>query len=319
MRTLTLALVAGLALPVASGVQAADLDYGVLRGPDYETEVAVIDWSGVYVGAHAGYNSASADFKGVFSSLVLVETRNTIAERSLGASNLLAPRSANLQVGSFGGFAGYNVQIDETVLGIEVDYTSFGKSLSTFDSVGRFVRDSTGYLNTARLSGSAKREVEDYGTIRVRGGYAIGSFLPFVTAGVALGRINATDEVSVQTYGYDQVAYNNNLTLPANQRTLVGNYGYTSFDSANPDASTPAPARIVRANRNKVMGGITLGAGLEFALTSNIILRAEYQYVMLNDFAANRKKDPDNNQVTTYGALGATSINTVRAGAAIKF
>jgi opacity protein-like surface antigen len=59
MRTVTLALLAGFTLGAIAPVQAADLDYGVLRGPDYEPEVPVIDWNGIYFGGHGGYTSAS--------------------------------------------------------------------------------------------------------------------------------------------------------------------------------------------------------------------------------------------------------------------
>jgi outer membrane immunogenic protein len=51
-----------------------------------------------------------------------------------------------------------------------------------------------------------------------------------------------------------------------------------------------------------VIGGVALGAGLEFALTSNIMLRGEYQYVLFNDFKGH-----------------SAEINTVRGGAAVKF
>ncbi len=50
------------------------------------------------------------------------------------------------------------------------------------------------------------------------------------------------------------------------------------------------------------MAGVALGAGLEFALTSNIVLRGEYQYILFNDFDGHK-----------------VNVNTVRGGAAVKF
>jgi opacity protein-like surface antigen len=317
MRTLTLALVAGLGLSSISAVQAADLDYGVLRGPDYDVVEPVVDWSGVYVGAHAGHSSANVDFKNVYQSLVRSVTAFSTAESDFGASGLMSPRFKTTQGGSFGAYAGYNYVFDNTVVGLEVDYTRFDRGTGTIDRIARFGTSSIGYMETVDLSGTASRKIEDYGTIRVRGGYAIDNFLPFVTAGLAIGRMQVAERAVIRHYGYDDVTYKANQALTSGSPAFVNSFGYTSFSQTNPAAGIPAAGRVVTNNKTKVVGGIALGAGLEFALTSNIILRAEYQYVMLNDFAAN-VKNVDGQEVNG-GATGATSINTVRAGAAIKF
>ncbi|GJD96443.1 outer membrane protein [Methylobacterium iners] len=302
MRTLTLTLVAGLALPGISAVQAADLDYGVLRGPDYETEAAVVDWSGVYVGGFAGYTSASLGFKNAFEPLVAKALKDTTAETEFNASTLLAPISARVGGASYGAFAGYNYQFDDTVIGVEVDYTRFDLSGSTSDSISRFKTTSGGYLETVALSGIAATKIEDYGTIRARAGYAFGSLLPYITGGLAIGRAQVSDQVNIQYYGYDQATYQANLANTTGAPAYVNRFGYASFNSTSPGASTPAAPYVVRRASTKTVGGIALGAGVEWALTQNIVLRGEYQYVLFNDFDSHK-----------------VNINTVRAGAAIKF
>ena len=317
MRTLTVSLLAGFSFLGVPAAQAADLDYGVLRGPEYETVAPVIDWSGVYVGGHGGHSSANINFKNVYQPLVRSVTAFSTAESDFGASGLMSPGSKTTQGGSFGAYAGYNYVFDDTVIGLEVDYTRFDQAAGTDERISRFKTNSIGYLETVDLSGTASRRIEDYGTVRVRGGYAIDNFLPFVTAGLAIGRMQVAERAVVRNYGYDDNTYKANQALTTGLPTFVNNFGYASFSQTNPAGSIPASGQVVTNNKTKVVGGITLGAGVEFALTSNIILRAEYQYVMLNDFSAKFKTV--NGVEVQGGAVGATSINTVRAGAAVKF
>lgn len=302
MRTATLALLTGFTLGVVAPVQAADLDYGVLRGPDYEPVSPVIDWNGVYVGGHGGYTSAALGFKNVFQPIVAKALIATTAETDLGASSLLTPSSQRVDGTSFGAYAGYNYQFEDTVVGVEADYTRFEKLGSTFDALGRSKLNSAGFYETVDLAGLASTKIQEFGTIRARAGYVMGNFLPFITGGVAIGRAQVTDQVAIRDYGYDQAAYKANTALTSGTPAYVNNFGYQTFDQKNPSNSTVASPEVVKKVTTKVVGGVTLGAGLEFALTQNIILRGEYQYVLFNDFDGHKM-----------------NLNTVRGGAAVKF
>lgn len=308
MRTVTLTLLAalgaaptiGLLTLAANDARAADLDYGVLRGPDYDPPVPAIDWSGAYFGAHAGYSSAALGYRNVYQEMIANRLHDTTAESTFGASTLLRTNPRRIDRSTFGGYAGYNWQFDDVVLGVEADYTRFGKTGLTSDSIGR--TNVTGdMLETVHLNGTSSTRIQDYGTIRARAGYAMGSLMPFVTGGLAIGRATVVDRVDYQYYGFNQTTFNANQALPQAQRANVFNYGYQNFDPNNPAGSVPAETSLVRA-KTKVVGGITLGAGLEFALTQNIVLRGEYQYVLLNDFDGHK-----------------VNLNTVRGGAAVKF
>ena len=123
---------------------------------------AVHDWSGVYVGAQAGYALGKSDSGGFF---------------------LLAPGSdvtgALKPEGFTGGlYAGYNLQFGSPlVFGVEGD-------IEYADIKG----SSALYLNGAPvLSNEMSSEMNWKGSVRARVGYAIDRLLPYVTAGVAFG------------------------------------------------------------------------------------------------------------------------------------
>ena len=95
--------------------------------------------------------------------------------KSLGA--------ANDNRDGFGGFAGYNSQWDDVVVGIEANYMHGGF---------RALTSSTGYTYNPDFTiastthSSALVRLSDFGSVRVRAGYAIDSYLPYVFAGVGL-------------------------------------------------------------------------------------------------------------------------------------
>ena len=303
MRSFTFGLLVTLALGGVSASQAADLDYGTLRGPDYEPELQTIDWSGVYLGAHGGSTSAAFNFQNVFQPIVANALRASTTETQLNASSLLAPYPVRKAGASYGAFAGYNAQFDETVLGLEFDYTRFDLSGAATDTIARFNTGSDGYYNAVYLKGESSTKVADYGTIRARAGYALGSFLPFITGGFAIGRAEVADHVAIQAYGYDKATYEKNQAITDGSKpAYVNRYGYQTFDPNAPGNGTPLAPVTYGKTSIKTVAGVALGAGLEYAITSNIILRGEYQYVLFNDFDGHK-----------------VNLNTVRGGAAVKF
>lgn len=300
MRIATLGLLA--ALVSASGAAAADLDYGYLRGADDDYVAAPdIDWSGFYVGGHGGYSSGALGFSNSMSKIYSEYFRSGIIESEFVASSLLALPDKRIHSTTYGAYAGYNVQFDDIVVGLEADYTYFGRFGLSYGNISRFVTTSKNMVETINLRGYSKTELEDYGTIRGRAGYAFGSFLPFVTAGIAIGRATISEQPEVQSYGYDANGVAAYQTDP--KAGIPYNHGYDRFNPNNPNLSTPSGfIKIPVKEKSKAMAGVALGAGLEFALTSNIVLRGEYQYILFNDFDGHK-----------------INVNTVRGGAAVKF
>lgn len=112
------------------------------------------DWSGFYLGAHVGYGDAQIG-------------RNANA---LPAQGVFLPPSPTGIIGGYQG--GYNRQFSNNlVLGIEVDATFIGPT------------------DTARVGNEPYHTTFDYfATARGRVGYAIGTWLPYATAGFAWGK-----------------------------------------------------------------------------------------------------------------------------------
>ena len=90
----------------------------------------------------------------------------------------------------FGGFAGYNSQWDDVVLSLELGYNR--TSLSAIPTAFPISRVTSAGNNAyaATLTGSGSMQMLDYATLRARAGWNIGNFLPYVTAGAAVGRMN---------------------------------------------------------------------------------------------------------------------------------
>lgn len=285
MRSLLSCLLAATALAGVSSAYAADLDYGVLRGPEEEYVAPVLDWSGFYIGGHGGYSSANFSTARAFQDPIGRILAHTIDEAEFALSSWLAPADVRAQTGSYGAIAGYNMQFDDFVLGVEADYTHSVLRGGSADHISRYYTTSDGYFNTANLSGLTHTSLTDYGTIRARAGYAIGSFLPFVTGGAAFGRAMVSDAVAVDVSGYDKITADANLK-----------------DGTHLPVGTHNILRTTVKSGERYTFGFSAGAGLDYAVTSNIVLRAEYQYIQFNDFDSHK-----------------INLNTVRAAAIVKF
>ncbi|MBN9583791.1 MAG: carbohydrate porin [Afipia sp.] len=115
---------------------------------------AVYDWTGLYIGGHAGYGGGS------FGP----------GTNPLPQQGVFFPHSIT---GLIGGYqAGYNLQLpNRVVLGLEADIS--------FPSP----------LDHPKLTPAPFNTTFDYfGTVRGRVGYAVGTWLPYVTGGAAWGR-----------------------------------------------------------------------------------------------------------------------------------
>lgn len=134
-----------------SPASAADLAYK--RVP---VENPIQNWLGFYIGAAAGWGTvdASADY----------------GPLDIGSG------SADGFVG--GGFAGYNLPIGNVVIGIDADV--FGGDLSKTRSYS--IQGTPVYTEVG---------LNYVGTVRARVGYAFGTVLPYVTAGLAYGETYA--------------------------------------------------------------------------------------------------------------------------------
>jgi outer membrane immunogenic protein len=203
----------------AFGAQAADLPSRTVKPAPYVAPAPVFTWSGFYVGANAGYGFSS-------SRTVRMTELDDGQDPYPGSYGSLSPK------GVFGGAqAGYNVQFGSFVVGLETDIQASR------------IRDKTNVFNDDTDYGLAtKSEVNWFGTLRPRVGYAFNNVLVYATGGLAYGGVKYAQEydggsylasarVSKTKFGYAlgggvEYAFNANWTFK-------GEYQYINLGSTN--------------------------------------------------------------------------------------
>ncbi|MER9413858.1 porin family protein [Mesorhizobium sp. M0589] len=185
-----------------------------------EEVTPVFSWTGGYIGLQAGYARSDGNIR-QRSGRGFVETDPD---------------------GFLGGvYAGYSYQmLSNIVIGVELDvvYANVDGSGQIFAAPGLPVP-----------GGIAIEELNWSGAARLRLGYAVDRFLPYIAGGVAYGGIDTSSN------------------------TVSGSFGDT-------------------------FTGWTIGAGLDYAMTDNLLLRAEYRYTDFGTEALpNGKVDLKTNEV----------------------
>ncbi len=255
-------------------------DFGtqpILRGPLPATE-STFNWSGFYVGGTASYSNAtnsSASPTRIPSGLQEL-TRGTTIGADL--TNRFFPetrRNQNAQSG-FGAFVGYNYQIEDVVLGIEADFTRAKARGNVSAAGGGRFNDSTGIDINYRASDVGSYNATDFASVRARVGYAVGNALPYFTGGIAAFR-GGTERVS----------------------RVEGEFiNSTTLATIRPLATLQNTNRV----SERLFFGYAIGAGLDYAFSQNIFVRAEFQHMRFAD-------------VNGFNI----QVNTAKVGAGLKF
>ncbi len=280
-------LVCGLVLLAASASPVFAGDFGdlLLRGsaqpaadpPNYHR------WGGMYFGGQASVDFDGADFSGPADGMI-----NSIAKldanfTGIPLTSFISLPRLNSTGAAFGGYFGYNYQIDDVVAGFEFNLNTASLNAKASDSHSRggyfLTANNALYDVTYNVTGSASMQLSDYATIRGRLGWAYQNFLPYVFFGASIARVTWTSAVNVNYTG-------------------------------TPDASVPAPkpgniagnGTQADGGNNKFSYGYDVGIGLDYALTQNVFLRGEIEYLNL-------------------GAPGGINLNTssVRGGVGVQF
>ena len=219
-----------------TGAQAADMpDLPFLRGSFTDgLSTTQVNWQGFYVGGQASYSSvtsrvspgANADLTGTF-----------IPPANVGYRWPQLPNAHSTNTG-FGGYFGYNSQWDDVVLGVEANYMHDGfRSVS--DAVGLLYQADNVTLQSITHSNVVVK-LSDFGSLRLRGGYVMGCFMPYAFGGLGLGSQTVDRTVSA-------------FPLPL---------------------QTPTAA----ASKTKLVYGYSVGAGVDIMLVAGLFMRAEYEY-----------------------------------------
>ena len=246
------------------------------------------NWTGFYVGGQFAYSDANADFSQTTQAPIAYSLRELTLESEFAPSNWPVLGTANHSAPGFGGFVGYNVEYltpsMKVVLGIEANYDQASLSLNAPNSpISRITpADSQGNSYLVNITGAGTVSNLNFGTLRARVGWAFGNFLPYAFAGGAVGHANIN--ISETTSGQQNPP------------------GSACLANPTPCVTVPFSFTGTAGQNSEWLYGGTIGAGLDFALTRNFFVRAEYEYIYFSPVASLR-----------------LDINTVRVGAGIKF
>jgi opacity protein-like surface antigen len=238
-----------------SAAQAADLaDLPILRGALSDgLSNSRVNWDGYYVGVQGGYGSSDENFNGSTTNQTAALLANTMEEAQMQVSSWnmgLGKQSARSS--GFGGFAGYNAQWDDVVLGVEGSYIhgKFGGTASASRGLVQLLSDNM--WHEVDVTATSQIKIKDMATIRGRAGYAMGCFLPYAFFGLALGNADIGQTVAIQEY-----------VAPA----YVGPY------------TALAPLSSNNLQHNHLIYGYSAGLGVDVNLVGGLFARAEYEYI----------------------------------------
>jgi opacity protein-like surface antigen len=211
-------------------------DLPFLRGSFTDgLSTARVNWQGFYVGGQASYGSTTSKLSPTANSDLLA---TFIEPPGVDYARPLLPTPHSNTTG-FGGYFGYNSQWEDVVLGVEANYIHDG--IRSVSNVMGTVFNGDGSINSLTHS-NAVVKLSDFGSLRIRGGYVMGCFLPYAFAGTGFGS---------QTV----------------DRTV----------SAYPDSLSP-PLPTTAASKTKLVYGYSAGVGMDVMLVGGLFMRAEYEY-----------------------------------------
>ncbi len=263
------------ALTLASPVFAADL--GILPGPQPVAPGGSLPvgpatftrWSGFYVGGQISYGNANADFSTATQPLVASSLAELALENQIGVQTWPVLGSGSGDAVGYGGFVGYNTQWQDLVVGFEGNYTH--TALTTTASVTPITNRAmpvAGNTDVVSLTGTGQLEITDYASFRTRAGWVLGNVLPYGFAGLVVGG---------------------------------GNYSVTSLVTGTQNAATPPPYGCdpiitpttcvslyfpnSTGQNGALLYGFSVGGGVDWAITQNIFLRGEFEYVQFAPIA----------------------------------
>jgi opacity protein-like surface antigen len=252
-----------------SAVQAADMaPPSALRGAFSAPEVEATNWDGVYFGGLVGYSTANFRtdqgltdlYANMFRGLA-VEARYRPSENQVISTLQQSGRGMG-----YGAFIGYNLAYDDVIVGVEADYQRVNLRATATGNVGyqyplrdAVIDGATGVVlapgreGVSYQEGTLSSKISDVVTLRGRAGASFGSFLPFITGGVALGRAEYERRALLRYTEYNTPPYS--------------------------QANTNRPQIAEDKKRDEFRFGYTIGAGVDILLANSVFLRGEYQYI----------------------------------------
>ena len=184
-----------LAFAFAPSAFADDLSW--LTGPQATNVPVVNGWAGIYIGGQVSYSSAGGDFSNTTQAPLAYQLRELTLESEQQPSSWPVLGQANHSAAGYGGFVGYNTQFERLVLGVEANYDQANLSLIAPNSPISRLTSAGGNTYAVTVTGSGSVTDLNFGTLRARAGWALGNFLPYGFAGVAVGHANVNIAATV--------------------------------------------------------------------------------------------------------------------------
>jgi opacity protein-like surface antigen len=249
-------LLAAAMFGAVQSAQAADLpDLPVLRGAFPEgLTAAKANWQGYYIGAQAGVGESDMNFTGATRTIAarLLDGLALEAAGQVSSWPLLGKTSQRGH--GWGGFVGYNSQWDDVVIGVELSYMHGKFGGTQTDSMGRSFVDSGGSTDNVTYSATGTMSITDMGSLRVRAGYAVNQFLPYMFGGLALGQADIVRTADISG------SATNVMAAPG--------FTYIPFDF-----------NATSSQYNHLIYGYSAGLGVDVQLVAGLFLRAEWEYI----------------------------------------
>jgi outer membrane immunogenic protein len=153
----------------------------------------------------------------------------------------------------------------DLITGIEATYTY--TNLNTTASSTPIGRIFPAINTQAAVSANGHLDLIDYTEVRARAGYVVGNLLPYGFIGVAMGRAN----------------YSVSAATDVTQTILPTSTSKPDYTCAGTGAQTPTcqdfPFSASAGQSNTPIWGFSVGGGLDWALTQNVFLRGEFDFV----------------------------------------
>jgi outer membrane immunogenic protein len=245
-------------------------------------------WTGIYVGVNGGYGYNDANYStssgyGVGNYDYNFSGGQSDKSSSVTYSSNTNPLTVNGPLA--GGQVGYNYQFaNNMIIGAEadMDYTDFSNNSRYSRNVYASVSGNSNGSSANMYTGNNYNRVgvDWLGTIRGRVGYAIGSFLPYATAGFAYGGLSSS----------------------------ASSQNGTTFGSYSTSNSYSQAYGMGGGSTNSNLGiGWAAGVGAEYLIANNWSMKAEYLYTSIGDLYIP-------GTITTSNNTGSTSNGSSSGG-----
>jgi outer membrane immunogenic protein len=246
-------LLAAMMFGAVSGAQAADMPDFLRGGFTDGLTRSKINWQGYYVGGQGSFGTSDMNFTGSTSTVAAALLANTSIEAGGQVSSWpVGGGKVSVHGHGYGAFAGYDAQWEDVVVGLEANYIHGKFGGAATGTMGRSFNDPAGFLDDITYKSTSSIAISDMGTLRLRAGYAVSSFLPYAFAGVALGQADITKTAHI-------TGTQSNLSAP--------------FQTINVDLSA------TDGIYSHLLYGYSAGLGVDVMLCAGLFLRAEWEYI----------------------------------------